>query len=63
MSSLAWPDTSTDDERRMREIVEMFSDTTTLDDLGIGQVPHGRPPTIPVLRLAGMDLGRANNLA
>lgn len=38
MSSLAWLDTSPDDERRMREIVRMFSDTSTLDDLGIGQV-------------------------
>lgn len=41
MSSLAWLDTSPDDERRMREIVKMFSDTTTLDDLGIGQVRDG----------------------
>lgn len=41
MSSLAWLDTSPDDERRMREIVKMFSDTSTLDDLGIGQVRDG----------------------
>ena len=41
MSSLAWLDTSTDDERRMREIVKMSSDTTTPDDLGIGQVRDG----------------------
>lgn len=38
MSSIAWLDTSPEDERRMREIVKMFSDTSTLDDLGIGQV-------------------------
>lgn len=38
MSHIAWLDTSVEDERRMREIVKMFSDTSTLDDLGIGQI-------------------------
>lgn len=41
VSSLAWLDTSHEDERRMRELVKMFSDTSTLDDLGIGQVRDG----------------------
>ncbi|GAA3043380.1 DUF6361 family protein [Gordonia defluvii] len=41
MSTLAWLDTSPEDERRMREIVKMFSDTGTLDDLGIGQARDG----------------------
>lgn len=41
MSNLAWLDTSPEDERRMREIVRMFSDASTLDDLGIGQVRDG----------------------
>lgn len=38
MSLIAWLDTSADDERRMRELVRMFSEPGTLDDLGIGQV-------------------------
>ncbi|MGW5524853.1 DUF6361 family protein [Gordonia sp. NPDC003950] len=38
MSSIAWLDTSPADERRMRELVRLFSDMATLDDLGIGQV-------------------------
>ncbi len=41
MSTLAWLDTSPEDERRVREIVKMFSDTGTLDDLGIGQARDG----------------------
>lgn len=41
MSGIAWLDTSPADERRMREIVRLFSDTATLDDLGIGQVRDG----------------------
>ena len=41
MSGIAWLDTSPADERRMREIVRLFSDTGTLDDLGIGQVRDG----------------------
>lgn len=38
MSLIAWLNTSPDDERRMRELVRMFSEPGTLDDLGIGQV-------------------------
>lgn len=38
MSDIAWLDTSPDEERRMRELVKMFADTATLDDIGIGQV-------------------------
>lgn len=38
LSDIAWLDTSPEDEQRMREIVKMFSDPGTLDDLGIGQV-------------------------
>lgn len=38
MSDIAWLDTSPDEERRMRELVKLFSDPGTLDDIGIGQV-------------------------
>lgn len=38
MSDIAWLDTSPDDERRMRELVKLFSDSGTLDDIGIGQI-------------------------
>jgi hypothetical protein len=38
MSDIAWLDTSPDEERRMRELVKLFSDSGTLDDIGIGQV-------------------------
>lgn len=38
MSDIAWLDTSPDEERRMRELVKLFSDSSTLDDIGIGQV-------------------------
>ncbi|QCB51995.1 hypothetical protein E5720_16375 [Rhodococcus sp. PAMC28707] len=38
MSEIAWLDTSPDEERRMRELVKLFSDSGTLDDIGIGQV-------------------------
>ncbi|MBM4509135.1 hypothetical protein GS421_05190 [Rhodococcus hoagii] len=38
MSVIAWLDTSTEEERRMRELVKMLSDSDTLDDLGIGQI-------------------------
>ncbi|WP_231894670.1 DUF6361 family protein [Gordonia sp. 852002-51296_SCH5728562-b] len=41
MSSISWLDTSASDQRRMREIVRLFSDVSTLDDLGIGQVRDG----------------------
>lgn len=38
MSDIAWLDTSPDEERQMREIAKLFSDSSTLDDIGIGQV-------------------------
>ncbi|MDQ1200489.1 DUF6361 family protein [Rhodococcus sp. SORGH_AS_0303] len=38
MSNIAWLDTSPDEERQMRELVKLFSDNGTLDDIGIGQV-------------------------
>ncbi|WP_433703436.1 DUF6361 family protein [Prescottella equi] len=38
MSVIAWLDTSTEEERRMRELIKMLSDSDTLDDLGIGQI-------------------------
>ncbi len=38
MSLIAWLDTSADEQRRVREIVALFADKGTLDELGIGQV-------------------------
>ncbi|MFD4368680.1 DUF6361 family protein [Rhodococcus sp. NPDC058521] len=38
MSLVAWLDTSADEERRMRELIKLLSDSDTLDDLGIGQI-------------------------
>ena len=38
MSLIAWMDTSPDEQRRVREIVALFTDKGTLDELGIGQV-------------------------
>jgi hypothetical protein len=37
-STLTWLDSSRDDQRRMRELINMFSDTESRDELGIGQV-------------------------
>lgn len=37
-SLIAWLDASTDEQRRMREIVKLFSDTESRDELGIGQI-------------------------
>lgn len=37
-SLIAWLDASTEDQRRMREIVKLFSDTESRDELGIGQI-------------------------
>jgi hypothetical protein len=37
-SSLAWLDSSREDQRRMRELIGLFSDKGSLDELGIGQV-------------------------
>lgn len=38
MSLIAWMDTSPDEQRRVREIVALFADKGTLDELGIGQI-------------------------
>lgn len=38
LSDIAWLDTSPDEERQMREIAKLFFDSSTLDDIGIGQV-------------------------
>ena len=38
MSLIAWLDVSAEEQRRVRELVAMFSDKSTLDELGIGQV-------------------------
>lgn len=37
-SLVAWLDASSDDQRRMREIVNLFSERESRDELGIGQV-------------------------
>jgi hypothetical protein len=37
-SNLAWLDSSREDQQRMRELIGMFSDKESLDELGIGQV-------------------------
>ncbi|MEN4447991.1 DUF6361 family protein [Mycobacterium sp. SM3041] len=37
-SLIAWLDASSDDQRRMREIVNLFSERESRDELGIGQV-------------------------
>ncbi|MFE4503890.1 DUF6361 family protein [Rhodococcus sp. NPDC056743] len=41
MSLIAWLDTSDEEERRMRELVALFSEPGTLDNLGIGQIRDG----------------------
>lgn len=37
-SLIAWLDASTEDQRRMREIVNLFSERESRDELGVGQV-------------------------
>ena len=37
-SRLSWLDTSREDQQRMRELLKLFSDTESRDELGIGQV-------------------------
>ncbi|OON32053.1 MULTISPECIES: DUF6361 family protein [unclassified Micromonospora] len=37
-SGLSWLDTSREDQQRMRELLKLFSDTESRDELGIGQV-------------------------
>ncbi|MGC0363092.1 hypothetical protein ABH922_001076 [Rhodococcus sp. 27YEA15] len=41
MSLIAWLDTSDEEERSMRELVALFSEPGTLDNLGIGQIRDG----------------------
>ncbi|MGW4464746.1 DUF6361 family protein [Micromonospora sp. NPDC004704] len=38
VSHLTWLDNSRDDQRRIRELLGMFSDTESRDELGVGQV-------------------------
>lgn len=38
MSSIAWLDTSADEQRRIREVIALFTQKETLDELGIGQI-------------------------
>lgn len=37
-SLIAWLDADTDDQARMREIVKLFTDRDSRDELGLGQV-------------------------
>ena len=37
-STISWLDHSEDDQRRVREILRLFEDTDTVDDLGIGTI-------------------------
>ncbi|WP_422753024.1 DUF6361 family protein [Micromonospora sp. WMMD708] len=37
-SWLSWLDTSREDQQRMRELLKLFSDTESRDELGVGQV-------------------------
>ncbi|QGF22604.1 DUF6361 family protein [Raineyella fluvialis] len=38
MSSVAWLDTSAEEQRRVREVIALFTQKDTLDELGIGQI-------------------------
>lgn len=37
-STIAWLDTSADEQRRVRELIALFSEKGTLDELGVGQI-------------------------
>lgn len=37
-SALTWLDSSADEQRRMRELLNLFTESETLDDLGVGQI-------------------------
>ena len=37
-SLVAWLDYSDDDRRRMREVIALFRESDTLDELGIGAI-------------------------
>lgn len=43
---IAWLDASTEDQRRMREIVNLFSERDSRDELGIGQVRDALSDTL-----------------
>lgn len=54
-SRIAWLDYSEDQRRRMREVIDLFREHDTLDELGIGSIRDtfsdllfpGRPPSRP----------------
>lgn len=37
-STISWLDTSADEQRRVRELIALFSESGTLDELGVGQI-------------------------
>jgi len=37
-ATIAWVDASREDQRRMREIINMFAQSESRDELGIGQI-------------------------
>ncbi|MBC7630704.1 DUF6361 family protein [Aeromicrobium sp.] len=37
-STIAWLDSSREEQRRIREVINLFSQTESRDELGIGQV-------------------------
>ena len=37
-SSIAWLDTSAEEQRRMREVLNLFAQSESRDELGIGQI-------------------------
>lgn len=45
-SSLSWLDASAEDQRRMRELVGLFSNTDSRDELGIGQIRDALSDTL-----------------
>lgn len=45
-SLVAWLDPSSEDQRRMREIVNLFSENGSRDELGIGQVRDALSDTL-----------------
>ena len=46
MSLIAWLDVSAEEQRRVRELVAMFADKSTLDELGVGQIRDGFSDTM-----------------
>lgn len=39
-SKISWLDHSEDDQRRIREVLQLFSDSGTVDDLGLGTIRY-----------------------